>query len=129
MAGDFTLPGAALTDVAAPKGSIVALVASGELWMDHGVAERAATRCEQICDEIDDLLVQAKQLTYKRAFGDNADGHAAAERFVQAGWDYINTMQKAQKVFLNMAATYRAAGRTVSEAEAANERMFRGGSQ
>jgi hypothetical protein len=61
-----------------------------------------------------------------RKFGDNEDGVAAAERFVQAGQDYIDTMRNAQRVFATMAATYRAAGRTVAESDAANEQMFQG---
>jgi hypothetical protein len=38
-------------------------------------------------------------------------------------------MTAAQRVFANMAATYRAAGRTVTEADTANEHMFRGWSE
>ena len=68
-------------------------------------------------------------LTRLRKFGDNEDGRAAAERFVQAGRDYVNTIREVQQVFRNMAATYRAAERTVAETEAANEQLFRGRSQ
>jgi len=93
--------------------------------MEAGVAERAAARCDQAVREIDDLLIDARVLTRKRKFGDNEDGNAAAERFAQAGQDYIDAMRSAQGVFKNMAATYRAAGRTVTEADAANEQMFR----
>ena len=96
--------------------------------MDGGrrVAERAAARCDQAVREIDDSLAGAYQLTRLRKFGDNEDGVAAAERFVQAGHDYIDTMRNAQRVFATMAATYRAAGRTVTESDTANEQMFRG---
>jgi hypothetical protein len=38
-------------------------------------------------------------------------------------------MKNAQQVFANMAATYRAAGRTVTEADAAGRQMFQGRSQ
>jgi hypothetical protein len=55
--------------------------------------------------------------------------NAAAERFAQAGQEYIDTMRSAQQVFRNMAATYRVAGNTAAEAEAANEHMFRGGAR
>jgi hypothetical protein len=54
------------------------------------------------------------------------DGNAAAERFVQAGHEYIATMANAQQVIANMAATFRAAGRTVTEADEAGRQMFRG---
>ncbi|MGH3719208.1 MAG: hypothetical protein ACRDRI_10305 [Pseudonocardiaceae bacterium] len=106
--------------------SLAAAVAAGDLWLEAGVAERAAQRCEQAVREIDDLVHDAQDLTRKRKFGDNEDGNAAAERFAQAGHDYIAAMRHAQQVFRNMAATYRAAGRTVTEADAANEQMFRG---
>jgi hypothetical protein len=117
--------GMPLAGVAQQQTSLAAAVAAGELWMEAGVAERAAARCDQAVDEIDVLLIHARQLIVKRKFGDNEDGNAAVKRFVQAGHDYINTMRSAQQVFANMAATYRAAGRTVTEADAANEQMLR----
>lgn len=126
MASSFEQAGAQLADVAAQQTDLQRAVAAGELWMEAGVAERAAARCDQAVEEIDASLRHARQLTRLRKFGDNEDGHAAAERFVQAGHDYIDTMRNAQRVFANMAATYRAAGRTVTESDAANEQMFRG---
>ncbi|MGH3852442.1 MAG: hypothetical protein ACRDR6_02875 [Pseudonocardiaceae bacterium] len=105
--------------------SLRAAVDAGELWLEAGVAERTAARCEQAIREIDELLRGADALTRKRKFGDNEDGNAAAERFAQAGFDYIDAMRGTQQVFANMAATYRAAGRTITEADAANEEMFR----
>ena len=129
MASSFEQGGAQLADIAAQQNSLAAAVAAGELWMEAGVAERAAAHCDQAVVELDASLRRAGGLTRRRKFGDNEDGRAAAERFAQAGRDYIATMQQVQKVFRNMAATYRAAGRTVTETEAANEHMFRGRSQ
>jgi uncharacterized protein YukE len=45
---------------------------------------------------------------------------------VQAGHEFIATMANAQQVFANMADTFRAAGRTVAEADEASQQMFRG---
>ncbi|MGH3931765.1 MAG: hypothetical protein ACRDTF_17530 [Pseudonocardiaceae bacterium] len=59
---------------------------------------------------------------------DNDDGNAAAERFFQAGQEYIAMLEKARTVVENMEATYRAAGRTVAEADEAGRQSFRGGS-
>ncbi|HEX6402726.1 MAG TPA: hypothetical protein VF003_06145 [Pseudonocardiaceae bacterium] len=130
MASSFEQAGAQLADIAAQQNSLAAAVASGELWMEAGVAERAAARCEQAVEDLDKALLRgAEKLSRLRKFGDNEDGHAAAERFAQAGRDYIATMRQAQQVFKNMAVTYRAAGRTVAETEAANEQLFRGQSQ
>lgn len=126
MAGSFEPAGAQLAGVAAQQTDLQRAVAAGELWMEAGVAERAAARCDQAVEEIDASLRHAHHLTRLRKFGDNEDGRAAAERFVQAGQDYIDTMRNAQRVFATMAATYRAAGRTVTEADTANEQMFRG---
>jgi hypothetical protein len=129
MAGSFKDPSAQLADVAQQQNSLAAAVAAGELWMEAGVAERAAARCEQAVEDIDDWLGRARVLIRKRRFGDNEDGNAAAERFAQAGHDYIDSMRNAQQVFRNMATTYRAAARTVTETDTANEQMLRGRSQ
>jgi hypothetical protein len=130
MPSSFEQTGAQLADIAAQQNFLAAAVASGELWMEAGVAERAAARCEQAVEELDkSLLSGAEKLSRLRKFGDNEDGRAAAERFAQAGRAYIATMRQAQQVFRNMAETYRAAGRTVAETETANKQLFRGQSQ
>lgn len=126
MTNGFGQAGAQLADVAQQQNSLAAAVAAGELWMEAGVAERAAACCDQTVKDIDDWLRRAQVLTRRRKFGANEDGEAAAARFAQAGQEFIDTMRNAQRVFRNMAATYRAAGRTVSAADAANEQMFRG---
>ncbi len=125
MAG-FEQADAQLAGVAQQQFDLRAAVDAGELWMDADVAERAAARCDQAVRELDDWLIRARELTVRRKFGDNEDGNAAAERFVQAGHEFIATMTKAQQVFANMAATFRAAGRTVAEADEASQQMFRG---
>lgn len=121
--------GAQLAGIAQQPGSLAAAVAAGELWMEAGVAERAAQRCDQAVDDIDTFLMDVYELIAMRKFGVNQDGDNTAERFVEAGRDYIDTMKNARRVFENMAATYRAAGRTVIETDAANEQMFRGKSR
>jgi uncharacterized protein YukE len=127
MASSFEQSGAQLADIAAQQNSLAAAVAAGQLWMDAGVAERAAARCDQAVEDLDVSLIRgAEKLSRLRKFGDNEDGRAAAERFAKAGRDYIATMRHAQQVFKNMAKTYRAAGRTVAETDAANEQLFRG---
>ena len=103
-------------------------VDAGELWMDADVAERAAQRCLRTVEEIDGWLKKADRLTERRKFGDNHDGRMAAERFGQAGDEIVAVMRHAQGVFRNMADTYRAAGRTVAEADEAGRQSLRGGS-
>ncbi len=129
MVSSFEQAGAQLAGVAAQQTDLQRAVAAGELWMEPGVAERAAARCDQAVEEINEWLRRADVLTWKRKFGANEDGEAAATRFAQAGQDFIDTMTNARRVFENMAATYRAAGRTVTEADAANEQIFGGRSQ
>lgn len=92
--------------------------------MEAGVAEDAARRSDQAVKDLSDSLAGADQLVRLRKFGDNEDGRAAAEWFSDAGKEYIMMMENAITVFENMAATYRAAGRTVAEADAAGQRMF-----
>jgi hypothetical protein len=130
MTSSFEQPSVPLAGVAQQQPSLAAAIAAGELWMEAGVAESAATRCLQAVDDIDSLLMDVDRLIRKRRFGNNLDGDHAADRFSpQAGRDYIDTMKHAQQVFANMAATYRAAGRTIIEMDAANEQMFRGRSE
>lgn len=129
MTSSFERAGAQLAGVAQQQTSLAAAVAAGELWMEADVAERAAARCDQAVEEIDDWLVSAQRLTKRCKFGDNEDGNAVAKRFVQAGQEFIDSMVNAQRTFANMAVTYRAAGRTVTEADAANEQMFQGRSE
>jgi hypothetical protein len=129
MVSSFEQAGAGLADVTAQQTDLQRAVAAGELWMEAGVAERATARCDQAVEEIDQWLNGADRLTQKRKFGANEDGEAIAARFVQAGQDFIDTMKNAQRVFANMAATYRAAGRTVAEADAAGQQMFQARSE
>jgi hypothetical protein len=129
MTSSFEQVGALLAGAAQQPSSLAAAVAAGELWMEAGVAESAAARCDRAVEEIDDLLMRARRLTRRAQFGNNDDGEAAAARFAQANQDYLDTMRNAQRVFANMAETYRAAGRTITEDDAANEQMFRGWSE
>lgn len=100
-------------------------VAAGELWMEAGVAESAAGRCEQTISDIDQWLNDARRLTERRKFGNNEDGQEAAKRYALAGREIIAVLRDAQRVFARMADTYRAAGRTVAEADAAGQQSFR----
>jgi hypothetical protein len=126
MTSSFGQAGAWLTGAAAQQTDLQRAVAAGELWMDAGVAERAAARCDHAVEEIDAWLVRADRLAWRRRFGANEDGEAAADRFAQAGQEFIDTMTNAQRVFASMAATYRAAGRTVTEVDAAGQQTFQG---
>lgn len=126
MTGGFAQVGAQLSGVAQQQTDLQRAVAAGELWMEAGVADRAVRRCEQAINEIDEWLTSTDRLVRRRKFGANEDGRSAAERFGQAGQDVVDVMRTAQRVFANMAATYRAAGRTVADADSAGEQMFRG---
>jgi hypothetical protein len=44
--------GAQLAGVAQQPASLAAAVAAGELWVEAGVAERAAQRCDQAVEDI-----------------------------------------------------------------------------
>lgn len=102
-------------------------VESGQLWMDADVAERAAARCEQAAGELDEWLADTDELVQRRKVGANEDGEAAAARFVTAGQEYVQVITDAQSVFFRMADTYRAAGRTMAQADEANQQSFGGG--
>jgi len=109
------------------QSDLEAAVGSGQLWMEAGVAERAAARCEQAAGELDDWLADTYELVRRRKFGANEDGEAAAARYATAGQEYVQVITDAQSVFLRMADTYRAAGRTMAQVEEAGQQTFRGG--
>lgn len=98
--------------------------------MEPGVAERAAVRCEQQIDEVDQMIYDLRPLARERTFGDNADGRAVAAAFKDAAVTGENSVEgvlrNSQDVLRNMAATYRAAGRAAAQAEQANQQMFQG---
>ena len=119
--------GGQLSAFADQQSDLKAAVESGQLWMEPDVAERAATRCEQAAGELDDWLVDMDELVQRRKFGANEDGEAAAARFAAAGREYVQVIADAQSVFLRMAETYRAAGRTMERAEQAGHQTFGGG--
>lgn len=62
-----------------------AAVDAGKLWIDTGAPPPAATK--QSGNSTTGW--SARELTVRRKFGDNEDGNPAAERFVQAGHEYI----------------------------------------
>jgi uncharacterized protein YukE len=129
MTSGFEQRAAQPAGVAQAQNSLEAQVAAGQLWMDAGVAEAAAARCGQAADQINQWLSDVRRLTTKLPFGANDDGDAAAVRFVQAGEEFVVTMVEARTVIEKMAATFRTAGRTATEADAASEQMMRGRSE
>lgn len=126
MASGFEQAGAQLMGINGQQTDLQSAVAAGELWMEAGVAETAARRCEQAVVDINRWLGGARRLAERAEFGANEDGEAAAERFAQAGRELIAVVENARTIFQNMATTYRAAGRTVTEADEAGQQMFRG---
>ena len=48
------------------QSDLEAAVESGQLWMEAGVAERAAARCEQAVDELRTWLGDTRALTERR---------------------------------------------------------------
>lgn len=121
----FEQASAQLAGIGQQQTDLQRAVAAGELWMEAGVAESAAQHCEQAISNIDRWLNDAERLIRRRKFGANEVGEGAAARFGQAGEEIVLVMQNAQRVFANMAATYRAAGRTAAEADAAGGQSFR----
>lgn len=124
MTSSVEQAGAPLPGVTPQPSPLAAAVASGQLWMEAGVAERAAARCDQAVKDIDSLLTAARWLIQRREFGRNKDGGDAAKRFSDAGQDYIDTMKNVGQVFKNMASTYRVAGRTATEMDLASEQVL-----
>ena len=126
MTSSFAQSQAQLGGITQQHTQLRAAVDAGELWMDADVAERAAARCDQAVRDLDQWLRDARELTRKRKFGANEDGEKAAADFAQAGTQYLATVRDAQLVIANMAETFRAAGRTVQQADEVGQQTFRG---
>ncbi|MGQ0778572.1 MAG: hypothetical protein ACT4NY_29865 [Pseudonocardiales bacterium] len=127
VAGSFQQADAQLVGINGQQTDLQAAVVAGQLWMEAGVAETAAKRCDQAVVDINLWLGGARRLAERAMFGANEDGEAAAERFAQAGRELIAVVENARTIFQNMAATYRAAGRAAAEADEAGQQSFRGG--
>ncbi|MGH3914993.1 MAG: hypothetical protein ACRDTC_16540 [Pseudonocardiaceae bacterium] len=123
----FTRADAQLVGINGQQTDLQRAVLAGELWLDPDVAKQAADHCKQAIIDINESLNNARRLAERCKFGDNEDGWAASERFAQAGREYIAMLEKARTVVENMAATYEAAGRTVTQADEAGKQSFRGG--
>lgn len=127
---NFAQANQGLAAMQAQQSGLSAAVEAGTLWMEPDVAERAAVRCEQQIDEVEFMIADLVDLGRARRFGDNEDGRAIAQAFVDAavtGPDSITgVLRHSQEVLRNMAATYRAAGRVAAESEEANQQMFEG---
>ncbi|MGH3931416.1 MAG: hypothetical protein ACRDTF_15765 [Pseudonocardiaceae bacterium] len=126
MTSSFAQSQTQLDGITQQHAELRAAVTAGELWMDADVAERAAARCDQAVRDLDKWLQDADAIAWTRRFGANKDGETAAKAFAQAGQEYFATIKKAQRVIANMAATFRAAGRTATDADEAGQQMFRG---
>ena len=112
MAEEPLFPGLeqGLMDAQQHQRHLAAAVESRRLWMEAGVAEKAAQCCLQAAADLNAWLRRADVLTDRLPFGDNHDGNAVAERFGQAGGKYLEVMKGVGVLFLDMAATYQAAG-------------------
>lgn len=119
--------GAQIGAIAEQQTDLQRAVASGELWMEAGVAETAAKRCDQAVQDINASLRGARQLVRLCKFGDNDDGRTAANRYAEAGQQYIAMMENARTVIESMAMTYRSSARTVAEADMAGRQTFQQG--
>ena len=82
--------------------------------------------CETAVDQITDQLQTARQLTGVEGFGDTIAGRALADKFARKGGEAVDVLVAHRQVLQDMAATYRAAGRAYTEAEANNAVRLRG---
>ncbi|MGH3979273.1 MAG: hypothetical protein ACRDRZ_09775, partial [Pseudonocardiaceae bacterium] len=130
---NFAQAGQGLQQLQQQQQGLKAAVAAGELWMEPDVAERAAARCEQGIDEVDQIIYDLEPLARERKFGKNDHGHQVATAFKDAAVTGENSvagvLRESKDVLRDMAQTFRDAGRAASVAEQANQRMFDGGAQ
>ncbi|MGH3979165.1 MAG: hypothetical protein ACRDRZ_09225 [Pseudonocardiaceae bacterium] len=108
-----------------------AAVAAGELWMEAGVAERAAKRCERGFTEVEEIIDKLRPLGREFRFGENDHGRQVAKAFKNAAVGDHNSvtavLRESQHVLRDMAQTFREAGRAVEHAERTNEQDLGGG--
>ncbi|MGH3977511.1 MAG: hypothetical protein ACRDRZ_00670 [Pseudonocardiaceae bacterium] len=124
---DFAQAGQDLAGLQQHQQGLQSAIDAGQLWMEPGVAERAAVACDQQVERVRQILRKCYRIQQQARFGANEDGEAAAARYERAGNEFVAVMEGAQRVFEDMAANFRKAGRAAAQAEEANQQMFRGG--
>ncbi|WP_430335054.1 hypothetical protein [Rhodococcus sp. ACT016] len=96
------------------------MVDAGELFLEPGIAERCAARCDQLRDELMDLQRRATRLSRIEGLGHLPSGLALSRKFEQkasggeypldqALADHITVVEQMQSVFEKIAASYTAA--------------------
>ncbi|MBM4468889.1 hypothetical protein GS502_05145 [Rhodococcus hoagii] len=101
-------------------GAISELVDTGDLNLEHDVAERCAQRCAELLDSLELLRTQSLDLARIDGLGYLPSGVALARKFGQkasggeypldqALADHITVVEEMQSVFEKIAANYAAA--------------------
>lgn len=102
------------------QNTLAQAVGDGKLWMEAGVAERAAAECDELKLDLTDWLDGANVLLERPMYGDNEDGNAMAGAVVECAQALIRRMEGFRDVADRMALTYRKAGGLVEQTEQTN---------
>lgn len=120
----FAMQAAQLQQSTADWSQLKVAAASGQLRMEHGVAEQAAQRCEAMIATLDGHYNAARYLIVGDAAGNCEIGRQLGTTFDMKAASGINSLASVitqhQKILTDMAATYRAAGDAFIAREQAN---------
>jgi hypothetical protein len=120
----FEMQAAQLRQSTVDWSQLKAAAAGGQLRMEHGVAERAAKRCEAMVSTLDGHYRSAQFLTVSGAAGECEIGRQLGSTFDDKAMGSSNSLMSVitqhQQILTDMAATYRAAGAAFAARENSN---------
>jgi hypothetical protein len=124
MQGAFAMQAAQLKQSTTDWSQLKSAAAGGQLRMEHGVAERAAKRCEAMVATLDGHYNSAAELLIRGSAGACEIGRELGSTFDSKAIGGSNSLTSVitqhQQILTDMAATYRAAGAAFAAREQAN---------
>ena len=98
---------------------------AGTFVMPEDGAKRLAAACDKLVDGLQAEIHAAQELTRVTGFPSLPSGHGLTQGFTAKGHEYIETLYSFQEVALRYKAAYLAAGKQLTEADAANQQALK----
>jgi hypothetical protein len=106
-----------------------AAAVAGELRFEPQAADACARAFEDAANNLYGYIHRAQTVTRVDGFGATIAGDALAGKFSRKGQELVDALTAHQRVFFDMAATYRAAGKAYAATEGTSTASMRGAAQ